>query len=82
MDIDPGRTYSISLEDGTLTEGAGDLTGSDLEALNHFATCDIKTLFTAKASDKVLADLKTFTTCYMSFQFDKEYNSLDILDKT
>ena len=82
MDIDISKIYSISLEDGTLTEGSGDLTGSDLAALNHFATCDIKNLFTASASDKVLSDLKTFTTGYMSYQFDKEYNSLDILDKT
>lgn len=82
MDIDLSQIYSISLEDGALTQGKGDLTGSDLAALNHFATCDIKKLFTGSATDKVLSDLKTFTTNYMSFQFDKEYDSLDILDKT
>jgi DNA repair protein RecO len=82
MDIDNSKNYDISLSDGALEEGTGTLTGSEVSALNHFSTCDINKLFTGKASDKVLKDLKDFTTAYMSFQFDKEYKSLDLLDKT
>lgn len=81
MDIESSINYDISLSDGSLHKGSGNLTGTEVTALNHFSTCDIKKLFTGKGSEKVLNDLKDFTTAYMSFQFDKEYKALDILDK-
>ena len=87
-DIDHTVCYRISLEDGlpvkidSRSGSVDELSGVELSALNHFATCDIKKLFTSKASKRVLSDLKTFTTAYMSYQFDREYKALDVLDRT
>ncbi|MBP5653891.1 MAG: DNA repair protein RecO [Clostridiales bacterium] len=86
-DIDHNAVYKVSLEDGTLVKtdaSAYDpdvLSGVEVSALNHFATCKINNLFTGNASQRVLSDLKTFTTAYMSYQFDREYTALDVLDQ-
>ena len=86
-DIDTNKFYEISLSDGNLREtdnpssGIGVLSGTEILALNYFATCDISKLFTGKASGRMAEDLKLFTTAYMSFQFEREYNALDILDQ-
>ena len=52
-----------------------------IDALNYFADCPVNRLFTAKASDAVLSDLKDFTTAYLSVQFDKDYDGLKLLDE-
>ncbi len=51
-----------------------------VRALNFFATCDLKRLFTSKADRKTENDLKEFTTDYLSVHFDKKYDSLSVLN--
>ena len=86
-DIDTTKFYEIGLSDGELKQkengnfATGVLSGSEVLALNYFATCDISKLFTGKISSKMAEDLRLFTTAYMSFQFEREYNALNILDQ-
>ncbi|MCR5328944.1 MAG: DNA repair protein RecO [Saccharofermentans sp.] len=51
-----------------------------VRALNFFATCDMKRLFTSSADKKTEKDLKDFTTDYLSIHFDKIYDTLSILN--
>ena len=51
-----------------------------VRALNYFATCDLKKLFTATADKKTELELKDFTTDYLSIHFDKIYDTLNILN--
>ena len=51
-----------------------------VRALNYFATCDLKKLFTATADKKTEQELKDFTTDYLSIHFDKIYDTLNILN--
>ena len=50
-----------------------------VRALNYFATCDLKRLFTSAADKKTEEDLKNFTTDYLSVHFEKVYDSLSVL---
>ncbi|SDX90426.1 DNA replication and repair protein RecO [Ruminococcaceae bacterium YAD3003] len=51
-----------------------------VRALNFFATCDLKRMFTSNADKKTEQDLKEFTTDYLSIHFDKIYDSLSVLN--
>ena len=51
-----------------------------VRALNYFATCDLKRLFTSGADRKTEEDLKNFTTDYLSVHFEKVYDSLSVLN--
>ena len=51
-----------------------------VRALNYFASCELKRLFTSNADKKTEQDLKEFTTEYLSMHFDKAYNALDVLE--
>ena len=51
-----------------------------VRALNYFASCDLKKLFTASADKKTEIELKDFTTDYLSIHFDKIYDTLQILN--
>ena len=51
-----------------------------VRALNYFATCDLKRMFTSNADKKTEQDLKEFTTDYLSIHFDKIYDSLSVLN--
>ncbi len=53
---------------------------SAVRALNYFATCDLKKLFTSTADKKTERDLKDLTTDYLSVHFDKKYDSLRVLN--
>ena len=91
-EICPGNSYLVSLIGGTIETArntkAGRLTGNDhrilsydcVDALNYFFDCPLNRLFTAKASEKVLSELKDFTTAYLSVQFDRNYDGLSVLD--
>ena len=50
-----------------------------VRALNYFATCDLKRMFTSSADKKTEEDLKDFTTDYLSMHFEKNYDALSIL---
>jgi len=90
--VAPGNIYLVSLIGGTIelakNSKAARLTGNDyrilsydsIDALNYFSDCPINRLFTAKASDAVVSELKDFTTAYLSVQFDKNYDGLSVLD--
>ena len=51
-----------------------------VKALNYFATCDLKKLFTATADKKTELELRDFTTDYLSMHFEKTYDSLSVLN--
>lgn len=51
-----------------------------VRALNFFATCELKRMFTSNADKKTEQDLKEFTTDYLSIHFDKIYDSLSVLN--
>ena len=51
-----------------------------VRALNYFASCDLKRLFTSSADKKTEKELKDFTTDYLSVHFDKSYDSLTVLN--
>ena len=51
-----------------------------VRALNFFATCDLKRMFTSNADKKTEQDLKEFTTDYLSIHFDKIYDNLSVLN--
>ena len=51
-----------------------------VRALNYFATCDLKRMFTSSAGKKTEQDLRDFTTDYLSIHFDKIYDSLSVLN--
>ena len=51
-----------------------------VRALNFFATCDLKRMFTSTADKKTEQDLKEFTSDYLSIHFDKIYDSLSVLN--
>ena len=90
--VTPGNNYLVSLVGGTIelakNSKAARLTGTDyrilsydcVDALNYFFDCPLNRLFTAKASETVVEDLKDFTTAYLSVQFDKNYDGLIILN--
>ncbi|MBR2822044.1 MAG: DNA repair protein RecO [Clostridiales bacterium] len=50
-----------------------------VRALNYFATCDLKRMFTSSADKKTEEELKDFTTDYLSMHFEKNYDALSIL---
>ena len=51
-----------------------------VRALNFFATCDLKRLFTSSADKKTEEELRDFTTDYLSVHFEKMYDSLSVLN--
>ena len=51
-----------------------------VRALNFFATCDLKRMFTSTADKKTEEDLRDFTTDYLSVHFEKVYDSLSMLN--
>ena len=51
-----------------------------VRALNYFSTCDLKRLFTSSADKKTEKELKAFTTDYLSMHFEKNYDSLSVLN--
>ncbi len=51
-----------------------------VRALNFFSTCDLKRLFTSSADKKTEKELKAFTTDYLSMHFEKNYDSLSVLN--
>ena len=72
--------YVLSLTGGSINESSSGISGDSVIALNYFASCELKDLFTVKAGDKVITELKRFTTDYLNVQFDKDYNALSTLD--
>ena len=72
--------YVLSPTAGIINESSSGISGDSVFALNYFAECEIKDLFTVKAGDKIINELKRFTTDYLSVQFDKEYNALSTLE--
>ena len=50
-----------------------------VRALNYFAICDLKRMFTSSADKKTEEELKDFTTDYLSMHFEKNYDALSIL---
>ena len=73
-------TYVLSLTGGSINESSFGISGESVLALNYFAVCDLKDLFTVKACDRVINELKRFTTDYLNIHFEKEYNALSTLD--
>lgn len=51
-----------------------------VRALNFFSDCDLKRMFTSNADKRTEQELKTFTTEYLSVHFEKNYDSLSILN--
>ena len=51
-----------------------------VRALNFFATCDLKRMFTSSADKKTEQELRDFTTDYLSVHFEKVYDSLSVLN--
>ena len=51
-----------------------------VRALNFFATCELKRLFTSSADRKIQEDLRDFTTDYLSMHFEKRYDALSVLN--
>ena len=78
--ISRNKKYILGLTGGSIRETADGISGDSVLALNYFAECELKDLFTVKASDKVISELKRFTTDYLNVQFDKEYNTLSTLE--
>ena len=72
--------YILSLTGGSINESSSGMCGDSVMALNYFAECELKDLFAVKAGDKVINELKRFTTDYLNMQFDKEYNALSTLE--
>ena len=77
--------YLINIAGGEGSDGNNRAFNRMLEepsvrALNYFATCDLKKLFTATADKKTEQELKEFTTDYLSIHFDKIYDTLNILN--
>lgn len=82
--IKTGNKYMLNISGG---EGVGGnkafnrlLDEPSVRALNYFASCDLKKLFTATADRKTEIELKDFTTDYLSIHFDKIYDTLQILN--
>ena len=82
--IKTGNKYMLNISGG---EGAGGnkafnmlLDEPSVRALNYFASCDLKKLFTATADRKTEIELKDFTTDYLSIHFDKIYDTLQIFN--
>ena len=82
--IKTGNKYMLNISGG---EGTGSnkafnrlLDEPSIRALNYFASCDLKKLFTATADRKTEIELKDFTTDYLSIHFDKIYDTLQILN--
>lgn len=73
--------YILSVTGGSINESASGISGDSVFALNYFAGCELKDLFTVKAGDRVINELKRFTTDYLNIQFDKEYNALSTLEE-
>jgi len=80
----PAR-YMINISGGSET-GNGNkafnrlLDEPAVRALNFFATCELKRMFTSGADKKTEKDLKDFTTDYLSVHFDKIYDTLAVLN--
>jgi len=77
--------YLLNISGGESSDGNNRAFNRMLEepsvrALNYFATCDLKKLFTATADKKTEQELKEFTTDYLSIHFDKIYDTLNILN--
>jgi DNA repair protein RecO len=78
-----GNKYLLNITGG---EGSQNRTFNRLleepsvRALNYFATCDLNKLFTANADKKTELELKDFTTDYLSIHFEKQYDSLNVLN--
>lgn len=51
-----------------------------VKALNFFSSCDLKRLFTSSADKRTEKELKEFTTDYLSVHFEKNYDSLAVLN--
>ena len=51
-----------------------------VRALNFFATCELKRLFTSSADKRTEKELKEFTTDYLSIHFEKIYDTLSVLN--
>ena len=81
-----GRSkFMINITGGDGTDGNNRafnrmLDEPSVRALNYFATCDLKKLFTATADKKTEQELKDFTTDYLSMHFEKTYYSLSVLN--
>ena len=81
-----GRSkFMINITGGDGTDGNNRafnrmLDEPSVRALNYFATCDLKKLFTAIADKKTEQELKDFTTDYLSMHFEKTYDSLSVLN--
>ena len=80
----PGR-YMINISGGSSSGNQNRsfnrlLDEPSVRALNFFATCEMKRLFTSSADKKTEKDLKDFTTDYLSIHFDKIYDTLSILN--
>ena len=82
--IKTGNKFILNISGG---EGTGSnkafnrlLEEPSIRALNYFASCDLKKLFTATADRKTEIELKDFTTDYLSIHFDKIYDTLQILN--
>ena len=81
-----GRSkFMINITGGDGTDGNNRafnrmLDEPSVRALNYFATCDLKKLFTATADKNTEQKLKDFTTDYLSMHFEKTYDSLSVLN--
>ncbi|NJP39470.1 DNA repair protein RecO [Oscillospiraceae bacterium HV4-5-C5C] len=57
------------------------LTAADLRALRYFSEAPLPALFNFQADTAVKTDLDQFLPAYLSWNLDKQYHHLDMLDK-
>ena len=77
--------YMINISGGERGDGNNRAFNRMLEepsvrALNFFATCELKRLFTSSADRNIQEELKGFTTDYLSMHFEKRYDALSVLN--
>ena len=76
--------YMINISGGSLDKQSRSfnrlLEEPAVRALNFFATCDLKRMFTSSADKKTEEELRDFTTDYLSVHFEKMYDSLSVLN--
>jgi DNA repair protein RecO len=76
--------YMVNIAGGERGDGTNRAFNRMLEeptvrALNYFATCDLKRIFTSSADRNIQEELKDFTTDYLSMHFEKHYDALSVL---
>lgn len=80
------NSYLINITGGINSANGRDrvndrlLDESSVRALNFFAECDLKRLFTSSANQRTEEELRDFTTDYLSVHFEKKYDSLSVLN--